>query len=323
MNSKYKPHDRYIRKVMSNIDVARDYLVSFLPPGIVKHLDFTRLDISKDSFITPALKDYFSDLIFECPYVNPETGEESLVTISLLFEHKFIPPSRPHLQLLRYMLEGYNFYLEKERKLNKGKKHKLRVIIPLIFYHGKDEWQVRPFHEYFAGMDENLKRFIPGFEYIFTNIADKDDYEILTMKVGYLKNALLTLKHSGEDDFIEENIALLYYALEQFLEEGDEYLKNFLVIQFVYLSETTKFNNEEIKQLFKKLPTPLKDLTMTTYENILEEGKKIGEKKLEAKLVKAILNLDEEGMNIDFIVRTLEVSKEYVIQVLKDHGRME
>ena len=59
---------------------------------------------------------------------------------------------------------------------------------------------------------------------------------------------------------------------------------------------------------------------MTTYENIIEEGKKIGEKKLEAKLVKAILNLDDDEMPINYMVKILDVSKEYVIQILKEHG---
>ena len=49
----------------------------------------------------------------------------------------------------------------------------------------------------------------------------------------------------------------------------------------------------------------------------------IVEKKLEGKLVKAILNSDDEGMSIDFIVKILDVSKDFVIQVLKKRERME
>ena len=62
--------------------------------------------------------------------------------ICLLFEHKSEVPTHPHLQLLRYILDGMEEQLKQKKKLS--------PIIPIIIYQGKKRWKVRDLSRYFV-----------------------------------------------------------------------------------------------------------------------------------------------------------------------------
>lgn len=44
--------------------MVADFLRNYLPEDVVRLLDFSNLEISKDSFIEKDLKDYFSDILY-------------------------------------------------------------------------------------------------------------------------------------------------------------------------------------------------------------------------------------------------------------------
>ena len=67
-----------------------------------------------------------------------------------------------YLQLIEYMLCIW--------KNDAQHKRPFTVVIPIVIYHGKRSFQPRPFHTYFFHLPDDLKQFIPDFEYIFTNI---------------------------------------------------------------------------------------------------------------------------------------------------------
>lgn len=142
------PHDSRFKATFTDRQIAADYLRNFLPPELSKNLKLDSLQLESGSYITPELESFYSDIVYQCAY-----GRRKIL-ISLLFEHKSAPPRYPHLQLLRYMIEAW----ERSAK-NKGP---LRVIIPIIVYHGKRKWQVRPFHSYFGKLSKALLAFIPN-----------------------------------------------------------------------------------------------------------------------------------------------------------------
>ncbi len=76
-----------------------------------------------------------------------------------------ILPIYPHLQLLRYMLEIWE-YCEKN-------KLPLIAVIPIIVYHNKHQrkWIKKPFESSFKHIDEDLKPFIPTFDYQLTDLT--------------------------------------------------------------------------------------------------------------------------------------------------------
>src|SRR3712207_4547968 len=93
------PHDRFFKEVFSRQENARSFLQHYLPPEISPLLDFSALEISKDSFSDPALQEHLSDLLYKV------TLHECTEThIYVLFEHKSYPERLVAFQLLRYMV---------------------------------------------------------------------------------------------------------------------------------------------------------------------------------------------------------------------------
>lgn len=83
MQAAANPHDRFFKQVLSNPQVARDFVQNYLPASMVAHLDLDTLTISTESFVDGVLQAHHTDLLFT---VKQQNGEDSLV--HLLFEHK-------------------------------------------------------------------------------------------------------------------------------------------------------------------------------------------------------------------------------------------
>ena len=57
--------------------------------------------------------------------------------VYFFFEHKSYRSKNVAFQLLRYMIEIW------EAKMNKENADELPIIIPLVIYHGKEDWKVK------------------------------------------------------------------------------------------------------------------------------------------------------------------------------------
>jgi predicted transposase YdaD len=83
----------------SDKDNALVFLTHNLPGHVLKLIDLSTLEISKDSFIEKELADYYSDILYHVKLVDGSTG-----FIYVLFEHKSFFDRYVHLQLLEYMV---------------------------------------------------------------------------------------------------------------------------------------------------------------------------------------------------------------------------
>ena len=129
MSELSNPHDRFFKETFSRIEVARDLLANYLPAEVVALLDLDTLEARPDSFIDADLQEQFADLLYK---VQLRDGREAYVY--LLLEHKsYADPATP-FQLLRYEVRIW----EQDRRNGE----ELRPIIPLVLYHGREQWQV-------------------------------------------------------------------------------------------------------------------------------------------------------------------------------------
>jgi len=147
-------HDNFFRKVFSETANVETFLKAKLPKELYQQLDLAEMALEPTSYISEAYKESLSDIVVRCR----TKAEELPVDIYFLFEHKSYQDKKIFIQLLRYM------YLMWEKDGNEKKP--LRVIIPLVFYHGKDPWQIpTQFAQQFAVADV-FKRFLLNFEYV-------------------------------------------------------------------------------------------------------------------------------------------------------------
>ena len=100
------PHDKLFKEVEETKENIRDLIESTFPESLLKNLDLTTLEKDNNSYINRNLKEYCSDLVFNCLYKSSAT-----VKITILFEHKSYKPVNEYLQLLQYLLNIWNYSL--------------------------------------------------------------------------------------------------------------------------------------------------------------------------------------------------------------------
>ena len=127
-----RPHDKFFKEVMGNVENTRDFLINYLPEDILKVTDLDNLTLEKDSYIDEELKESFSDRLFKTR-INGKEGY-----IYFLFEHKSYQSPQTALQLLKYMVKIW------EQKYHQENKAHLPAIIPTVIYHGENKWKIAP-----------------------------------------------------------------------------------------------------------------------------------------------------------------------------------
>ena len=147
-------HDGVFRGVMSEPANVTTFLKTTLPAALFAQLDLTTITYDPTSYVSEDYKRSFSDLV-----VQYRTKAEGLsVDVYFLFEHKSYQDEGIFLQLIGYMHAMW----KKDRAAQKP----LRVIIPVVFYHGEDAWRIpTQFVKQFA-IGEEWKGFLLDFTYI-------------------------------------------------------------------------------------------------------------------------------------------------------------
>ena len=142
------PHDKFVRETFSDPERAQAFVEEFLPEKIVKELDLSRLKVSQDSYLDNEMKEYFSDLILKIPVKKAKNRN---LKIAFLFEHKSSPDNFVLFQVGHYLFSHY-FKIIRQSK-------KLELLIPLIYYQGKQKWEVPRLLHHFKGKDKILRTF--------------------------------------------------------------------------------------------------------------------------------------------------------------------
>ena len=161
-----KPHDKFFKETLSDLDTTKDFLFNYLPQEILDIVDISSISAEKDSFIDEELKEIFSDLLFRA-IINGKVGY-----IYFLFEHKSYSWESTPLQLLKYMIAIWETIIS-----SKTGNNKLPIIIPLVVYHGEDKWNIDVrFAKMIEGIDElpeNVKKYIPNYEYLLYDLSNR------------------------------------------------------------------------------------------------------------------------------------------------------
>ena len=156
------PHDKLVKELFSDRQLARAFLEEMLPSEVVSLLNLESLQHQNNSYLSPPMEEIFSDVVVE---VNLKNSDDSL-QISLLIEHKSYKDPRVSFQLMRYLAEGYWQQLKN--------KQPLRPIIPLLFYHGKQRWRLKQMEDFFPNYPSIFQRYIPSFGIEFVSLIQME-----------------------------------------------------------------------------------------------------------------------------------------------------
>lgn len=272
------PHDKLFKETFSDLEVTTDFMQHYLPKDVLENLELDKLEVTKDSFVQEDLRDFYADLLFKTSI----QGRESFVYF--LFEHKSYPAENVALQMWGYMLEIY------KRLVDKEKLQTLPVIIPILFYHGKNQsYQVKNLSEWIDEHDSSLHRFIPYFDILFYDFSEKSEEEI--QGSSKLQAYLQSVKY-----IFAKEIAILLDKLAAFESVLYKEDKNYFDTIIIYIIASR--DDLTLEKILGKLSEEGRKRVVTLAERLREEGVEKGIEKEKLKVAEKLLLLDVDKKKI-------------------------
>lgn len=279
------------------------------------------LEPQKDSFIDKELKEIFADMLFRVNIDNKEGY------IYFLFEHKSYTSKNISFQLLKYMIEIWG------AKINNEEIDELPLIIPIVIYHGKVNWNINAtLGEMIKGYKElpkDVQKYIPDYEYVLYDISRFTDEEIKGKVINKIVMTTLRDIFTKDDEGIMESVYKMigYFAELEDQQTGIEYFETLMRYIFSARVDLTK---EAVNEIMSKIETTYpegSEVVMTLAEKFREEGKEegimkgmergmeVGARKERIELVRNALN---QGVELDLIAKLTGLTKDEINKLIKE-----
>ena len=293
-------HDKYFKEIFSRKEEMVDFITNALPQ-IANFLDINSLQLDTTQYIDKRLQIGYSNLVYNCKYANKID-----LKIALLFEHKSQPEKNPHLQLLAYMIKIW--------ETNIKQKQHLMPIIPILFYHGADEWNYKNFEDYFTGIDNSLTKYIPSFDYEIINTKLLTDEQIKNMFQRLsLKTGILVMKHIFDDpEKLITELESIFEHLQKLLETENG--RNLFETTVIYLFSNLKNDKEKVTEKLKQISNKGGEIAETIAQKLRKEGKILG---IEEGIKKVAVKMIKENFDNETIVTCTDLSYAQ-IELLRD-----
>ncbi|MEQ1790244.1 MAG: Rpn family recombination-promoting nuclease/putative transposase [Rickettsiales bacterium] len=213
-------HDAFVRTVMSDPRVARDFFLAHLPKDLCEVIDINHLVLQPRSYINDVRKESTVDMLYETIIA----GQSAY--LYLIVEHQSTPDVLMPFRMLKYVCNVMDHYV----KVTQQKK--LPLVYPMVIYHAErpypystdikdnidapmeliDRYFLKPFQLIDLGQidDEELKQhaWAGVMEFILKHIFARDVLPYLQDIAGFLKK----ITQSGGHDYVS---IVLQYALER------------------------------------------------------------------------------------------------------------
>ncbi len=272
-------HDKFFKETFSNKEEAIDLLRNALPKQLLEKVNLASLQLDNSSYIDEELKESFSDLVFNCKFKG-----KTDIKIAILIEHKSYVPAYPHIQLLKYMLKIWD--------VNIKQKQRLIPVVPLVFYHGKEKWKTRDFHQYFKGFDQDLAPFLPSFIFLLTYLSSYSEGEIKSFYHAItVQMSLLLMKNIFDEERVYHNLHVIFSDVGQIV-ETDRGVK-FLTAIILYIFDNTEIKFDTINKTIKKISTKGGEIAMTTAMKLEQKGKLENSYEIAKRLIKRKMSVNE------------------------------
>jgi predicted transposase YdaD len=303
-------HDGFFKRVFANEENIRSFLKIALPEKILNLLDLSRIELDTTGYTSEKLKGYRSDIVAKTVMRSTAEGEVA-ADIYFLFEHKSYEDKKVFIQVLKYMYHTW------QKDSDEGKP--LRVVIPVVFYHGKKKWGLsRSFHDQFA-VDEEVKTFLLNYRYILfdTNCWDFNapGNEALGDNV-FLLTGLLLFKSVFHEDM--ETIGKVFDFWHQ---SGLSRDRERLLFMLTYIACTQDISPERLEKMLEKSHINGGDIMPTLAQRWVEQGEERGVKKgvktgvnqgKKIEKVEIAKRLIKRGIDLNIIAESTGLSREEI-----------
>jgi len=304
----YQVNDSFFHKIFDSPENSRDFLEKVLPVGLKEQLDLVNIEIEDTKYVSNQFKKGYSDIVVKTSLKTKE-GKKKPVDIYFIIEHKTEGRVEIFIQMLKYMV----FEWEKDYNNNNPP----RVIIPVVFYHGIDQWKIPPSFADQFDVDEEVKRFLLDYQYVLFdtnswNFRDESNKEL--KKNVFLFTAMVLMKAAYKNDTSAILEIFNFWHDRGFIENKDVAL-----FFLAYISHTHEISREQLKKMLDEskidggeiMPTlaqQMKEEFMQTLgPQLKDEGKKEG---MEEKAKETAKELIKRGVDMDIIQDATGLSRE-------------
>jgi predicted transposase/invertase (TIGR01784 family) len=282
------PHNNFFRYAFSHASAVRSLIETHLPESVTRVLDLSTLELEKDSFIDPHLRESFSDLLYSARTLSQgESPGEALVYI--LLEHKSHSDPMTCFQLLRYIVRIW------EQRQRNGQS--ICPVVPLVIYHGETTWSApRSIDELLGGPNE-LRQYCIRFAFPLLDLGQVPDESLAADP--FLQSVLSLLKYSRRQELADRLERILQWLLEH---GATTFQKEHLDAIVVYIMATSQvIPMETLTMAVRKIfPTQIEpgsiadQLLKKGREEGREEGELFGKIRMLQNLLSLPLSTDDE-----------------------------
>jgi predicted transposase/invertase (TIGR01784 family) len=264
-------HDKLFHQVFKNPVNTGEFLSIILPETLLCRIDLSKLEIDDTRYITKKFEDLFSDLVFKTKMTAKSGGGRKRrikidADIYIILEHKSSQEPAILIQLLWYMLMVW------EKDL--AEKKSPRVIIPVVFYHGKKKWNIpRSFIDQFD-VDDEVKEFLLNYRYILFDTRDWDFHD--AKNEGFRDNVFLLTALSLMKSAFNKDIGTIAEIFRFWCEKGFTKEKDKVLFFLTYISETKDIDQGKLKKILEETKIDGGDLMQTLAQRLRQEGKQEG-----------------------------------------------
>ena len=283
------PHDRFLKRTLEDLEKVQGTLEGVLPPALFARLNFSTLQKEDTSYIDHKLKQFFSDIVYNC-----RTVDDIPLKITFLFEHKSYPPDYPHLQLLRYMLEIWDRQVKDKQSLS--------LVLPILIYHGKEPWVYQPFKNHFPGdFDEDLGKYVPLFDFLVANFQQATYAEIdEQFRLPSLRIAFRLMKSIRDED-LPEKLKEIFEGISSLEKEESE--RKFFETIIVYLLYVRKKDLDKVMENMYQISQESGEYADSIAMQLIRKGREEGRAESWAEAKKLI---EERQKAIDEAKKIIE-----------------
>ena len=252
-------HDVFVKKAMSDKNVAREFFEVNLPQDILSQVDLSTLKQEKENYFDNTLGHGIVDILYSVNF-----GEDKGYLV-LLVEHQTTQDYKMPLRIMKYVLRICDDHL------NKQPEGKIPLIYPILFYGGKRKYTAPLSLWSLFNNSERAKDFLTKpIQLIETNNFRKEDIR----GRAYFGLMMYFMAHIREKDifpYLHEVVDLI----NKISNDGDiEYIESIL---YYVIDKADSEKVDGILSEFKKAVTPEhSEKLMTIAERLREQGKEIG-----------------------------------------------